>query len=94
MNYLSEPFPMSSVINVKTLRQKLRRILERVRKGERFTVLFRSRPAFEIVPVDAEGLDVGPLEYDPLYKAEAIGRSKDGRTAAEHDQILYGGRDR
>ncbi len=93
MNSVRVPFPMSPVINVKTLRQQLGRIIERVRKGERFTVLFRSRPAFEIVPVDGEGLDVGPLEDDPLYKAEPIGRSKDGRTAAEHDQILYGGRD-
>jgi prevent-host-death family protein len=81
---------MPTVINVKTLRQELQRILQRVRRGERFTVLYRSRPAFQIVPVDGEALDSGRLDEDPIYKAGAVGRSKDGRTAADHDEILYG----
>lgn len=80
---------MSTMINVKTLRAELSRIIERVRRGERFTVLFRSRPVFRIVPADGDAADLGPLERDPLYGAEAVGRSKDGATAADHDEILY-----
>jgi prevent-host-death family protein len=81
---------MSKVINAKTLRNELARIVERVRKGDRFTVLYRSRPAFQILPVDASAVEPGNLEDDPLYEAEAVGRSTDGQTAADHDRVLYG----
>jgi prevent-host-death family protein len=80
---------MSTVINAKTLRNQLAKIVQRVRKGDRFTVLYRSRPAFQIVPVDSSELELGDLEADPIYEAKAVGRSKDGKTAAEHDEILY-----
>jgi prevent-host-death family protein len=80
---------MSTMINVKTLRAELGRIIERVRRGEQFTVLFRSRPVFRIVPPDGDVADLGALEDDPLYGAEAVGRSRDGATAANHDAILY-----
>jgi prevent-host-death family protein len=81
---------MPKVINAKTLRNDLAKIVERVRKGDRYTVLYRSRPAFQILPVDGNAMDSGKLEDDPLYEAEAVGRSTDGMTAADHDQILYG----
>jgi prevent-host-death family protein len=81
---------MSKLINVKTLRKDMASLIKRVRKGDRFTVLYRSRPAFQIVPVDDVGLELGALEDDPVYEAEAVGRSKDGVTAADHDAILYG----
>lgn len=58
---------MPTVINVKTLRQELQRVLQRVRNGERFTVLYRSRPAFQIVPVNGEAFDSGRLDEDPIY---------------------------
>ena len=80
---------MSNTINVKTLRHEMRRVIERVRKGEQFTVLYRSRPAFRIVPLHG-GVALGPLEDDSLYRAEALGRSTDGLTSADHDRILYG----
>ena len=80
---------MSTMINVKTLRAELSRIIERVRRGERFTVLFRSRPVFRIVPVDTDAADPANLDDDPLYEAAAVGRSKNGKTAADHDQTLY-----
>ena len=81
---------MSSSINAKTLRQDLARIIERVGRGEDFTVFYCRRPAFRIVPVH------GPFEFgdpadDALYEAEAVGRSKDGLTAADHGRVLYGG---
>lgn len=81
---------MSIIINVKELRASLPKLVERVRKGARFTVLYRSRPAFQIVPVDEPETPRIPLEADPLYRARAVGRSTDGRTAAEHDDSLYG----
>jgi antitoxin (DNA-binding transcriptional repressor) of toxin-antitoxin stability system len=80
---------MNVQINAKRLRASLPEVVERVRKGTRFTVIYRSRPAFQIVPVAGEE-PVGPLADDPLYRAEAVGRSRDGATAAEHDRLLYG----
>jgi len=43
---------MDKIINTKQLRASLSRIVERVRRGERFTVLYRNRPALRIVPPD------------------------------------------
>ena len=77
-------------INAKELRASLPKVVERVRKGARFVVIYRSRPAFQIVPVDDSEAPRTPLGSDPLYRAEPVGRSTDGRTAAEHDTVLYG----
>jgi prevent-host-death family protein len=86
---------MDHTINAKQLRASLPDTVRRVRRGERFTVLYRSRPAFRIVPVD-EALEgsLPPLAEDPLYRAPALGRSGDGRMARDHDEILYGWRRR
>lgn len=81
---------MNFTINAKQLRASLPKLVERVRKGARFTVLYRSRRAFQIVPVDESETPRTPLDADPLYRAKAVGRSTDGRTAAEHDTVLYG----
>jgi prevent-host-death family protein len=78
------------IINVKQLRASLPKLVERVREGARFTVLYRNRPAFQIVPVDDSEAPRTSLEADSLYRAKAVGRSNDGRTAAEHDESLYG----
>ena len=82
---------MNFTINAKQLRASLPELVERVRKGARFTVLYRSRPAFRIVPVTDEhaGRELS-LEDDPLYRAAAVGRSTDGLTSGDHDRILYG----
>jgi len=82
---------MDHTINAKQLRASLPDTVRRVRRGERFTVLYRSRPAFRIVPVE-EGLveAVSPLSEDPIYRAPAVGRSSDGRASRDHDLILYG----
>jgi prevent-host-death family protein len=81
---------MSITINAKELRASLPKLVERVRRGARFTVLYRSRPAFRIVPIDEAEAPLTPLDQDPLYRARAVGRSTDGRTAADHDAVLYG----
>lgn len=81
---------MSTTINAKQLRSSLPDVVEQVRKGARFTVVYRSRPAFDIVPVGAVDLATAPLAEDPLYRAAAVGRSSDGRSSADHDAVLYG----
>jgi prevent-host-death family protein len=80
---------MNIIINVTELRASLPKLVGQVRKGARFTVLYRSRPAFQIVPIDETEAPRMPLASDPLYRASAVGRSADGRTAAEHDESLY-----
>jgi antitoxin (DNA-binding transcriptional repressor) of toxin-antitoxin stability system len=80
---------MTIPINAKQLRASLPAVVRSVRKGARFTVIYRSRPAFQIVPVDDPGEAQGALADDALYHAAAVGRSKDHRAAADHDAILY-----
>ena len=82
---------MDHTINAKQLRASLPETVRRVRRGERFTVLYRSRPAFRIVPVDERlAATAAPLAEDPIYRARAVGRSGDGRASRDHDRILYG----
>jgi antitoxin (DNA-binding transcriptional repressor) of toxin-antitoxin stability system len=80
---------MNIPINAKRLRATLPEVVERVRKGTRFTVIYRSRPAFQIVPVNDPGDVPVSLTDDPLYRAEAVGSSVDGRTSTDHDAVLY-----
>jgi prevent-host-death family protein len=78
-------------IGAKELRASLPKIVARVRKGEHYIVMYRSRPAFRVVPVtEAESIAAVPLAEDPLYEAEAVGSSKDGLSSADHDAVLYG----
>ena len=80
---------MNVSINAKRLRATLPDVVERVRKGTRFTVIYRSRPAFQIVPVNDAGNASVSLTDDPLYRAAAVGSSVDGRTSTDHDAVLY-----
>jgi prevent-host-death family protein len=80
---------MNVPINAKRLRATLPDVVERVRKGTRFTVIYRSRPAFQIVPVDDKAGASISLAGDTLYRAEAVGSSDDGRRSIDHDAILY-----
>jgi prevent-host-death family protein len=80
---------MNTNINAKKLRASLAEVVKRVRQGARFTVIYRSRPAFQIIPVDDAGFPVVPLEKDRLYRAKPVGRSRDGRSSADHDTLLY-----
>ena len=80
---------MNVPINAKKLRATLPDVVKRVRKGTRFTVIYRSQAAFQIVPVNESDRTPVSLVDDPLYRAQAVGRSTDGRTAADHDDVLY-----
>ena len=81
---------MDTTINAKHLRATLPDVVSRVRKGARFTVLYRSRPAFRIVPVDGDAVPGTDLAEDALYRARPVGRSRDGQTSADHDAQLSG----
>jgi antitoxin (DNA-binding transcriptional repressor) of toxin-antitoxin stability system len=80
---------MQKTINSKELRTSLPEIVESVKRGERFTVMYRSRPAFRIVPLEEEPI-FPPLSEDPLYRAGAVGESSDNLTGVDHDSVLYG----
>lgn len=84
---------MEKTINAKQLRASLPETVRRVQRGERFTVLYRRRPAFRIVPVEDGPAEAAlPLAEDPVYRAPAVGRSSNGRTSRDHDRIVYGAR--
>ena len=80
---------MNTTINAKKLRLSLSEVVKRVRQGARFTVIYRSRPAFQITPVNDAATLMVPLEKDSLYRAKPVGRSTDELTAADHDALIY-----
>lgn len=80
---------MDQIISAKQLRAHLQDIVAQVRQGGRFTVLYRSRPAFDIVPVGTPGTPPAKLEADPLYGADPVGSSGSGDASRRHDEILY-----
>lgn len=81
---------MNTLITAKELRASLPKVVERVRRGARYTVVYRSRPAFQLLPVEESLAPAGEVTSDPLYQAAPVGRAKDGHAAAEHDRVLYG----
>jgi len=81
---------MEHIINIKELRASLPNIIKKVHQGDQYIVLYRSRPAFRIMSVGTEIELKIPVTDDPVYGAPAVGSSKDGLTAEDHDQILYG----
>ncbi len=81
---------MSATIHATQLRKSLARLVARVRRGTRLTVLYRGRPAFQIVPIAESTVPMGLLEADPLYRAGPVGRSTDGSGGDDHDRALYG----
>lgn len=78
---------MGHTISAKELRARLQEIVAQVRRGSRFTVLYRSRPAFDIVPVGSPEAVSGRLEEDPLYRAQPVGSSGTGDAALRHDEL-------
>ena len=81
---------MDATINAKQLRALLPKVVKRVQKGARFTVLYRSRPAFRIVPLDDVAEAGSSLNGETLFRAKPVGRSRDDLRAADHDRVLYG----
>lgn len=67
-----------TIIGLKELRQNATQIAERAQKGERFTVLKRSKPVFDIVPTSQKSSSVQETvewtekfveEYRPVFEA-------------------------
>ena len=82
---------MDHIINAKQLRSSLPEIVKKVRRGQRFMVLYRSKPAFRLLPIDGiEPVEQTSLEDDPLYHIKPVGCATDGLSADDHDLILYG----
>jgi len=79
-----------NILNTKELRNQLSEIVKRTKQGEQFTILYRSKPAFRIVPVMPTVEENIKVKKDSLYKMKALGATKDGLTAADHDSVLYG----
>ena len=80
---------MHEILNAKQLRERLKEVVEKVKHREKFTVLYRSRPAFDIVPAGTPSVESVPLESDSLYRAAPVGSSDSGDTAVSHDDLLY-----
>lgn len=78
------------IINTRQLREEMPRVVRSVRKGKRFLVLHRSRPAFELAPPEPSAQPLPPLEEDPVFGWDGVGGSEDGLRAADHDRVLYG----
>ena len=81
---------MTETISAKELRAQLRTVVEKARRGARFTVLYRSKPAFDIVPVGNPDCSSVPLDSDSLFEAPPVGASGAGDAARTHDDTLYG----
>lgn len=79
-----------TTINARELRRDLAKVVKRVRLGQRFTVLYRSRVAFEIVPPGERVEGKGDTERDALFDAPPVGSSANGLAALDHDRDLYG----
>jgi len=70
---------MNVSINAKRLRASLPGVVKRVQKGARFTVIYRSRPAFQIVPVnDAEHWTGNCWTTRCTAPVRSAGRAMDG----------------
>jgi antitoxin (DNA-binding transcriptional repressor) of toxin-antitoxin stability system len=81
--------PTPKLISAKILRKNLAKILKQAAQGSLFTIVYRSRPLCRIGPVDASSRERVDLEKEPLYGAGPLGRSTDGKTAADHDELIY-----
>ena len=80
---------MPEILNANHLREGLKDVVEKISHGEKFTVLYRHRPAFDIVPVGTPSVESVPLESDSLYRAAPVGSSGSGDAAVSHDDLLY-----
>ena len=67
---------MNVTTNAKQLRASLPSLVERVRRGARFTVFYRSRAAFQIVPMD-ESAAAAVRRLVPVFEEGAIEHAGD-----------------
>lgn len=46
----------NNIVGLKELRENINKFIDRVDKGESFTVVRRSQPVFRLSPIDSDGL--------------------------------------
>ena len=82
---------MDATITFTQLRASLPKLIQRLRKGSRFTVIHHHRPAFRIVPMNETGpAPARSIQNDSLYRAKAVGRSRGSPYPTDQDSVLYG----
>lgn len=82
---------MPKHLSAKELRASLPNVVARVQSGERLTLVYRSRPVLQLVPLGVSDAPLPPLEEDPLYQMAAVGRGPDdGLDSRDHDHVVYG----
>jgi len=74
---------MKSVIAIKDLRQHLAHIADLVEAGESFTVIRRSKPSFEINPINQE------VQGRKSDLSDLVGMVSQGNLAQSIDSDLY-----
>lgn len=80
---------MQTTISSGQLKSNFGQIIGQIKKGNKFTVSYRKRPAFEILPLARQEQCIADLKSDPLYHSGPLGRSSTGDASLKHDQVLY-----
>ncbi len=65
---------MTKFIGIKELQQNTKKIREEVEKGVRFIVIYRSKPVFEIKPLDDSVNFVSGMKATELYTDDFLER--------------------
>jgi len=82
--------PVNKPIRATQLRSSLLPIIKQVQRGARFTVFYRSLPAFQIIPLDSGKILKGTSPHkDSLYGAVPLVMSSRRFRALHHDEVLY-----
>jgi antitoxin (DNA-binding transcriptional repressor) of toxin-antitoxin stability system len=69
---------VNTLISAKQLRSSLPQVVKKVQRGGRFTVLYRSRPVFQIVPMGTSDQVLGDLLREPRESPVCRYRRLDG----------------
>lgn len=67
---------MTKLIGIKELQTNTKRIREEAAKGVHFIVVYRSKPVFEIRPIEENNKFAEDLELSGLYKDSFIEKMK------------------
>lgn len=82
---------MAKHLSAKELRASLPEVVARVQKGERLTLMYRSQPVLQLVPLGVADAPLCPPEDDPLHGVVGIAHGPaDGLDSRDHDHIIYG----
>ncbi len=81
-------FPVMEKISMLEIRRNARSVIERLHRGESFTITYRNRAVGELRPIEGDAADVAEdAVYDVAELAEDLGGGLDARKA---DELIYG----